>query len=197
MIPKAAVVSSQVLDKLVIFDRTHKVKDRFLSLVSKGYEQVMTSASSMNNNQQQQKEKEKENGMLRPLLLLLVVSESGKKRTIEVGVILMILQKIAPIIEFMDKRRVEETQFWEDKTQCRVEKSRSGKYRYYSVGSIATNNNSSKVSPQEYKNRYLAVLEGTAEERFEKAEEWKARSTSSVADTKGQRRQQQQHQQHH
>jgi hypothetical protein len=80
-----------------------------------------------------------------------------------------ILQKISPVIELMDKRRVEETKYWEDETECRVEKSRSGKYRYYS---IPTN---TKVSPQGYENRYMAVLERTAEERFEKSEEWKAR----------------------
>jgi hypothetical protein len=80
-----------------------------------------------------------------------------------------ILQKISPVIALMDKRRVEETQFWEDATDCRVEKSRSGKYRYYSM---ATN---TKVSSHEYENRYMAVLERTAKERLDKSEEWKAR----------------------
>jgi hypothetical protein len=61
MIPKAAVVASQVLDKAMIFDRKHKVKDRFLSLVTKGYEQVMTtmSSASANPNPNQQREGER------------------------------------------------------------------------------------------------------------------------------------------
>jgi hypothetical protein len=41
IIPKTAVVSSQVLDKLMIFDRKHKVKDRFLSFATRGYDQVI------------------------------------------------------------------------------------------------------------------------------------------------------------
>jgi hypothetical protein len=50
IIPKAAVVSSQVLDKLMIFDRKHKVKDRFLSLVNQGYNRAMQTASQLNTN---------------------------------------------------------------------------------------------------------------------------------------------------
>ena len=42
IIPKVAVVSSQILDKLLIFDRKHKVKDKLLTLVNKGYDQVVT-----------------------------------------------------------------------------------------------------------------------------------------------------------
>jgi hypothetical protein len=45
IIPKATVVSSQVLDKFMIFDRKHRVKDRFLSLATRGYDQVMQATS--------------------------------------------------------------------------------------------------------------------------------------------------------
>lgn len=51
IIPKTAVVSGQVLDRLLIFDRKHKVKDRFLSLVTKGYDQAMSAASGLNQQQ--------------------------------------------------------------------------------------------------------------------------------------------------
>jgi hypothetical protein len=69
----------------------------------------------------------------------------------------------------MDKRKVEETAFWEQETQCRVEKSRSGRYRYRL---IATN---TKVGTQEYEKRYMAVLERYKAQRLEKANTWKAR----------------------
>ena len=37
IIPKATVVSSQIIDKAMVWDSKHKVKDRFLSLANKGY----------------------------------------------------------------------------------------------------------------------------------------------------------------
>jgi len=40
IIPKAAVVTSQVIDKMMLFDRQHRVKDRFLSLVTRAYDKV-------------------------------------------------------------------------------------------------------------------------------------------------------------
>ena len=80
-----------------------------------------------------------------------------------------ILQQVYPVIQEMDKRKVEETAFWERETQCRVEKSRSGKYRYRL---IATHE---KVSSKEYERRYMAVLERNYANRLEKAEQWKAR----------------------
>ena len=45
IIPKAAIVSSQIIDRLLILDRQHRVKDRFLQLVNTGYEQAMKTAS--------------------------------------------------------------------------------------------------------------------------------------------------------
>eukprot|EP00980_Cylindrotheca_fusiformis_P010368 scaffold2306_cov132-Cylindrotheca_fusiformis.AAC.3 len=47
IIPKAAVVSGQILDRLMIFDRKHRVKDRFLTLVARGYDQVMQATSQV------------------------------------------------------------------------------------------------------------------------------------------------------
>lgn len=40
IIPKAAVVTSQVIDKMMLFDRQHRVKDRFLSLATRAYDEV-------------------------------------------------------------------------------------------------------------------------------------------------------------
>ena len=45
IVPKAAMVSSQLIDRLLILDRQHKVKDRFLNVVNTGYEQVLKTAS--------------------------------------------------------------------------------------------------------------------------------------------------------
>jgi hypothetical protein len=44
IIPKAAIVSSQIIDKCMILDKQHKVKDKFLRLVNAGYEQVLQTA---------------------------------------------------------------------------------------------------------------------------------------------------------
>lgn len=52
IIPKATVVSSQIIDKAMILDRKHRVKDRFLLLASKGYEQATRVAAQI---QQQQR----------------------------------------------------------------------------------------------------------------------------------------------
>jgi hypothetical protein len=87
-----------------------------------------------------------------------------------------ILRGLAPVIEEMDKRKVEETQKWEEGTGCRVEKStRSGKYRYYA---IATN---TKVGSSEYKNRYMAVLERESTQRLERTKEWKLKLKLALA----------------
>ncbi|CAJ1960487.1 unnamed protein product [Cylindrotheca closterium] len=40
IIPKAAVVTSQVIDKMMLFDRQHRIKDRFLSLATRAYEKI-------------------------------------------------------------------------------------------------------------------------------------------------------------
>jgi hypothetical protein len=51
IIPKATVVSSQIIDKAMILDRKHRVKDRFLSLANKGYEQASKLASQIHEQQ--------------------------------------------------------------------------------------------------------------------------------------------------
>ena len=43
--PKLGMASSQLLDKLLILDRKHKIKDRLVTVVSKIYEQVQSSTS--------------------------------------------------------------------------------------------------------------------------------------------------------
>lgn len=79
-----------------------------------------------------------------------------------------VLQKMAPIIEEIDKRKAEDIAKWEYETECRVERSsKSGKYRYIS---IETN---TKVGSQEYKRRYMGVLAREAPLRLAKTKEWK------------------------
>jgi hypothetical protein len=51
IIPKATVVSSQIIDKAMILDRKHRVKDRFLSLASKGYDQASKLAAQIHEQQ--------------------------------------------------------------------------------------------------------------------------------------------------
>ena len=85
-----------------------------------------------------------------------------------------IIQKMTPIIEEIDKRKAEEIDKWEHETECRVERSRSGKYRYIS---IETN---TKVGSQEYKRRYMSVLEREASLRLAKANEWKDKLSATT-----------------
>lgn len=59
IIPKATVVSSQIIDKAMILDRKHRVKDKFLSLASKGYAQASKVAEQI---QQQQRGGNKNDG---------------------------------------------------------------------------------------------------------------------------------------
>jgi len=58
IIPKAAIVSGQIIDKCMILDRQHKVKDRFLRLVNAGYEQVLQTADRVQQQQRQGQERE-------------------------------------------------------------------------------------------------------------------------------------------
>ena len=51
IIPKATVVSSQIIDRAMILDRKHRVKDKFLSLASKGYEQATKVAAQIHQQQ--------------------------------------------------------------------------------------------------------------------------------------------------
>ena len=51
IIPKATVVSSQIIDKAMILDRKHRVKDRFLSFANKGYAQASKVAEQIQKQQ--------------------------------------------------------------------------------------------------------------------------------------------------
>lgn len=51
IIPKATVVSSQVIDKAMILDRKHRVKDRFLSFANKSYAQASKVAEQIQKQQ--------------------------------------------------------------------------------------------------------------------------------------------------
>jgi hypothetical protein len=79
-----------------------------------------------------------------------------------------ILQRLSPVIDEMDRRKTKATAHWEAETNCRVEKSRSGKYRYYSLDT------NTKVSSHEYTHRYMASIEDGAAGRLEQARKWKA-----------------------
>lgn len=51
IIPKATVVSSNVIDKAMVLDRKHRVKDRFLSFANKGYAQASKVAEQIQRQQ--------------------------------------------------------------------------------------------------------------------------------------------------
>merc|ERR1712238_458219 len=79
----------------------------------------------------------------------------------------LVIQKIAPVLTQMEKRRERDTKQWESDTKCRVTKSvKSGKYRYYDVES------NQKISSQEYKRRYITVLEDSRSDRLARAQAW-------------------------
>jgi hypothetical protein len=84
----------------------------------------------------------------------------------------MVLQLLAPVIEEMDQRKAFETEKWQHATGCRVERSRSGKYRYVSIES------NQRVKSQEYQRRYRQVLDDEAELRLQRANTWKAKLAS-------------------
>lgn len=78
-----------------------------------------------------------------------------------------VIKKIAPVLQQMESRKKQDIKSWEDKTQCRVTKSdRSGRYKYYDV---ETNK---KVGSQEYKRRYISVLEHERPDRELRARKW-------------------------
>jgi hypothetical protein len=79
----------------------------------------------------------------------------------------LVFQKIAPTMTEMEKRKGIDIKQWENDTGCRVEKSsRSGKYRYYGVKS------NQRVSSQEYKQRYMTVIEEGRADRAARAQLW-------------------------
>lgn len=79
----------------------------------------------------------------------------------------LVIKKIAPVLAQMESRKKQDVKRWEEKTQCRVTKSeRSGRYKYYD---IETNN---KVGSQEYKRRYISVLESEQPNRILRARKW-------------------------
>jgi hypothetical protein len=82
----------------------------------------------------------------------------------------LVIQKIAPVLTQMEKRRERDTKQWETDTNCRVTKStKSGRYRYYDIDS------NQKISSHEYKQRYIAVIEDGRPQRMARAEAWISR----------------------
>jgi hypothetical protein len=79
----------------------------------------------------------------------------------------LVFQKIAPTMSEMEKRKDVDIKQWESDTGCRVEKSsRSGKYRYYDLES------NQRMPSQEYKQRYMAVIEEGRAGRAATAQFW-------------------------
>jgi hypothetical protein len=79
----------------------------------------------------------------------------------------LVFQKIAPTMSEMEKRKDVDIKQWENDTGCRVEKSsRSGKYRYYDLES------NQRMPSQEYKQRYMAVIEEGRAGRAATAQFW-------------------------
>jgi len=79
----------------------------------------------------------------------------------------LVIQKIAPVLTQMEKRKKQDIQFWENKTGCRVTKSeKSGRYRYYDIDS------NTKVGSQEYKRRYISILHNGRPDRLSNAHLW-------------------------
>eukprot|EP00536_Pseudo-nitzschia_multiseries_P007201 jgi/Psemu1/324650/estExt_fgenesh1_pg.C_1660020 len=79
----------------------------------------------------------------------------------------LVIQKIAPVLAQMEKRKGRDVKQWENRTGCHVTKSeRSGRYRYYDIAS------NQRVGSQEYKRRYVSCLEETRPYRLAKAQEW-------------------------
>ena len=79
----------------------------------------------------------------------------------------LVIQKISPVLVQMESRKKQDIKQWENKTQCRVTKSeRSGRYKYYDVES------NQKVGSQEYKRRYISVLEDERPNRLLRARQW-------------------------
>ena len=78
-----------------------------------------------------------------------------------------VIQKIAPVLSQLEARKKQDVKMWEDKTQCRVTKSeKSNKYKYYDI------HTNKKVGSQEYKKRYIAVLEHERPYRLSRARQW-------------------------
>ena len=73
---------------------------------------------------------------------------------------------LGALMELIEERKVLDTKKMEAQTQCRVHRSRSGKFRYFH---IFTNG---KVSPATYEQRYLAALERSKAESQKHIQDW-------------------------
>lgn len=79
----------------------------------------------------------------------------------------LVIQQIAPVLGQMEKRKKRDIECWQIETKCLVSKSeKSGRYKYYD---IETNK---KVSSQEYKRRYISILQNDKRKRLSRARQW-------------------------
>jgi hypothetical protein len=77
-----------------------------------------------------------------------------------------LLLTLGSLMELIEERKVQDTKKMEAHTQCRFQRSRSGKYRYFH---IFTNG---KISPATYEQRYLATLERSKAESQKHIQDW-------------------------
>jgi len=67
---------------------------------------------------------------------------------------------LGPVVERMEAKKKEEVEAARTATDCRVSRTRKGRYKYYDVET------DEEVTPEEYKRRYCAMLERLREERM-------------------------------
>jgi len=96
-----------------------------------------------------------------------VYTNSGDKSEMVLSNRRLVIQKLAPVLAQMETRKKEDVRCWEEKTKCRVTKSnKSGRYKYHDVDS------GMKVSSQEYKRRYISILDDERPNRASNAHLW-------------------------
>jgi len=78
----------------------------------------------------------------------------------------VLLLKLGAMVDLMEKRKVEDTKHMEMNTECRYQRSRSGKFRYYH---LFTNQ---KISPAEYEELYLATVKHSKAEMSKRIQDW-------------------------
>ena len=76
------------------------------------------------------------------------------------------LTEMGPVIERMDRGKTFDRDLMERETGCRVEKARSGRYRYYSTQT------EKRVTPSEYEEVYLKQVEKLSAEKGQVIQQW-------------------------
>ena len=94
-------------------------------------------------------------------------SNSNKTESIALSNRRRVIKKLSPLLVQLEQRKHRDAQRWEDLTQCRVSQSkRTGRYRYHDIATAI------KVGSQEYKRRYIAILQQEQPIRTAKTQQW-------------------------